>query len=291
MSVRDKANQANTHSGQNYTKLHSDLYLRCKAKDGKGYFELVVGDEKRMITNPLEGYLVGQAMIMSAYDEKSGDSMFSAPYYTNKKISLFLRCGKKVSHILNGTKQECEDKAFEMRFGGRFKTKKVYYVASFTKDGTPKIFAIETSLPMAIELQKKINPSVWADYIFSFEPTLFDRNMELSDNCKEALKPLFLPSNSHMQMGYTNLVQKEPLTDEYENAMKEKGLDLEAVLDNFIAWKKEQGIEEAAKDSVAPTSESVTMPERQYEAYYGDKKTPDATTDFTTDGDDSDLPF
>lgn len=244
MSVRDKASQAHQRGGDNYIKLTSDIYMRCKAKDGKGHFELMVGDEKKITHSPLKGYLVGQAMILSAYDEKTGDSAFSAPYYTNKKISLFIRSGKKVHFICNGTKQQCEDKLFEMRFGGKFKTRKVYYVAAFTSKGDPKIFCIETNLPMAIELQKKINPSSWADYLFEFQPTLFDRSMDLSDNCREALKPLFLPNNQHMEMGYTNIVQSDPLTDEFEIAMKAGGVDLEAVLDNFNAWKKEQGVTE-----------------------------------------------
>ena len=283
MSVRDKANQAAQVGGQNYLKLHSDLYLRCKAKDQKGHFELVVGEEKRIIHNPLEGYLVGQAMMLSAYDEKSGDSLFSAPYYTNKKITLFLRCGKKVSFLLTGTKKELEDKVFELRFPGKFKTKKLYYVASFTSKGDAKIFCIETNLPMAIELSKKINPSVYADYLFKFEPTLFDRNMPLSENCKETLKPLFMPVNAHIEMGYTNLVQSEPLTDEWENRMKEQGIDLEGVLDNYIAWKKEQGVVE----SESIQSESTFTPPTSYIAV---EPTPDTSIADSNDW-DSDLPF
>jgi hypothetical protein len=135
-------------SSGNFTRMEVDLKLEVRNdKDGNPsfhYFDKTKGEngENMYTYKPLVGVIIGEANMLSAFDEAG--SFRSSDFFSNNDTIIVFQRGEKV---FSGNRDQCDQFLKQNSRGGRGKMIKVIYVLS----DSGKMIRVETNMSLAID--------------------------------------------------------------------------------------------------------------------------------------------
>lgn len=274
-----KKSQSNGDS-KSYTKLDISLRIDVKEKDGKPMFhwyDKSKEEGKRDVYHkgPIKGILIGDAMVMSSFDEDLGSNggQYYTGYYFNKQHQnvVFHTGGSKPD--FKGTGEEIEHWMTTTTSSKGAKKKKVLFI--LTDKG---LVAVETNLSIAID-QMKTKGDKFQEYMIALLPKKYDPETEsISAKAKEYLGK-FAAKNPPK---YAEILLDQPI--------EKTAIPFETVAEatNTFTQYREERIGGTGAEAEMEEAENS---EPEYKEPPADKKSDDNITGIEEEEEDDQLPF
>lgn len=247
---------AHGQSDGDFIKLDIATRLEVKqAPENKGAaFRFYKNEESIYVTKTISGIYVGDANIMTAYDDDlgtKGGTYFTTPYFTIKDSVVVLAPSKKggVEAAFRGTVVEAESWISANSTSGRPTKRKLVYL--LTKSG---LITVQTNMVIFIDQIKHIKELLF-DNLLDMTPATYDsKNPGISKKAQDILGK-FAAKNPP---NYASMCVGQPLTDEFWLQC-----NAQEVFETFVKWKA-QTTDVTKKVTEVEPEEELPMPTSRF---------------------------